>query len=110
MLLVWLTLALLLLVLLGGAIFVFLRLRETARSWRRLSHSVNDELAKIAESSERTNQELEIAAKALERLNASLERLSITRAQARVLTDAYHDVEEAIARARVFLPSKGLSR
>ncbi|MGA9761098.1 MAG: hypothetical protein WBQ14_01580 [Gaiellaceae bacterium] len=106
MIVFWVALAILVVALVAGAVFVLVRALQAKRALKSLKDALAVELRRIARAGERTNQELEAARKAFERLEVSLRRLATARARVRLIKEVIAEAEAVATRARAFIPSK----
>lgn len=104
--LVWLTLALGVLVIVGSAIYATLKGLELFRAAKRLLRVTEDDLDRVTRSTGEIELHLQAAATSGTALSASLTRLSASRARLTVLTSAVSDVRASVGRITGLVPRK----
>ena len=100
---VWVSLALLLLALTAGPLFVFLRVRAFWRDLKTFGSALERTVSALAASTGRLAAGSETVAAALPRLEAHASRLQLSLARLAVLRTAVQDVREGV---RAFVPRK----
>jgi hypothetical protein len=102
----WLSLAFLILAVVGSIAYAVVKGIDTYRDTKRVLGSSGAELDRITRATAEIELHLQVAASSGTRLEASLARLSASRARLNVLTSAVADVQAAFARATSFVPRK----
>ena len=102
----WLPLALMLLLVLGTAVYAAVRGLEVWRGFKRLSRQGTEELDRIARATAEIELHLQAATVSGTRLDASLQRLAASRARLNVLTAAIADVRASVGRITGVMPRK----
>jgi hypothetical protein len=103
---VWLSLAVLVACLLGGAWYAFTRTREVVRALRELGGGVSDALARLDEAAARVSDSAARAPGSADSLQPSLERLARSRAQLSVLAAALGEASDLGRGVRGLVPRK----
>jgi hypothetical protein len=106
LLLVWILLALLLLALTAGSVYVFLRARAFLRTAKSVGAQLDGRLREVTASADRLSANMEEFNAALPRLEASVEQLERSLARAAVLQAAVQDARESIGRLTAVYPRK----
>ena len=102
----WLSLAVLVACLAGGAWHVFVRTREALRAFRHLGGSVSDALARLEEAAARVSHSAARAPDSAAALQPSLERLARSRGQLAVLAAAIGEAADLGRGVRGLVPRK----
>jgi outer membrane murein-binding lipoprotein Lpp len=105
-LLVWISLALLLLAVTAGSVYVFLRVRTFLRSAKSVGTQLDGTLRDLTASADRLSANLEELNATVPRLEASVERLERSLARAAVLQAAVQDAKESLGRLSAVYPRK----
>ena len=102
----WLSLAFLVVAVVGSIAFAVVRGLETWRAMKRLGGGVTGELDRIATATAEIELHLQAAAASGQSLDTSLRRLSASRARLNVLTTALADARTAFGRLTDVYPRK----
>jgi len=102
----WLSLAFLILAVVGSIAYAALKGLATYRDTKRVLGTSSAELDRITRATAEIELHLQAAATSGTRLDASLTRLSASRARLNVLTSAIADVRAAFTRATSLVPRK----
>ena len=102
----WLSIAFLILAVVGSIAYAAVKGLETYRDTKRVLESSGAELDRITRATAEIELHLQVAAASGTQLDASLARLSASRARLNVLTSAIEDVRAAFARATSLVPRK----
>ena len=102
----WLSLAFLILAVVGSIAYAVVKGLATYRDTKRVLGTSGAELDRITRATAEIELHLQAAATSGTRLDASLTRLSVSRARLNVLTSALADVRAAFARATALVPRK----
>jgi len=105
-LLVWIPLALLLLALTAGSVYVFLRVRTFLRTAKIVGTQLDGTLRDLTASADRLSANMEEFNAAVPRLEASIERLERSLARVAVLQAAVQDARESLGRLTAVYPRK----
>jgi outer membrane murein-binding lipoprotein Lpp len=105
-LLFWIPLALLLLALTAGSVYVFLRVRAFLRTAKIVGTQLDGTLRDLTASADRLSANIEEFNAAVPRLEASVERLERSLTRVAVLRAAVEDARESIGRLTVMYPRK----
>ena len=103
---VWVSLAVLLASLAGGAWHVFVRARDAVRAFRELGGAVTDALARVDEAAARVSQAASRAPGTGPELAPSVDRLDRSRARLSVLTGAIGETTSFGRSVRGLVPRK----
>ena len=103
---VWLSLAVLLVCVAGGAWHVFVRAREVLRAVRGLGGGVSEALARVDQAAARVSDSAARAPGSADALQPSLERLARSRAQLSALAAALGEAADLGRGVRGLVPRK----
>ena len=102
----WLTLALAVVLIVGSLVYATLKGLETFRAFKALARTAGTEVDRIATASQQIEWHLTEAAEAGTRLERSLARLRESNARLNVLRSAIADVQAAVGRVTAVYPRK----
>ena len=106
LLIVWISLGVVLVSLMGGALYVFLQVRSLWRAFKRFRSAADGLMRELTGSLERLSTNAEALGSETPRLGAALERLRHSLARAAVLRAAVDDVRDSFGRLTAVYPRK----